>query len=103
MKSFKVGAYISIILLLTVSKLPAESPKVIGALDTTGSPPIPLLQTGNDSSSGNPITATPASISQDTNSTGIAIPGNGMPEVEKKVSLRYLIFPLPKPLRGSNG
>jgi general secretion pathway protein D len=98
-KSFKVGAYISIILLLTVSKLPAESPKVIGALDTTGSPPIPLLQTGNDSSSGNPITATPASISQDTNSTGIAIPGNGMPEVEKKVSLRFTRASLDQVLR----
>jgi general secretion pathway protein D len=106
-KSFKVGAYLSMILLLTVSNLYAEDSNSIGSPGTTGSPPVPLLQSNVDSSGGNSISVTTTmnnsrnteSVSKEVVPTGTTLPNNGKSESEKKVSLRFSRASLDQVLR----
>jgi general secretion pathway protein D len=102
-KQFKLEAYISIILFLTVSNLPAQDSNRIGIPGETGSPPVPLLQFKVDSSNGNPISVTTTmdnpGTSKEAITTGTPMVKNGKSESGKKVSLQFSRASLDQVLR----
>jgi general secretion pathway protein D len=102
-KHFKLGAGLSIILLLTISMGYAEPPEVT---DTTGSPTVAALPISNDSSGGNPvldnvspITQPAAGAERDNGQNISPTPINGSAISEKKVSLRFSRASLDQVLR----